>query len=1016
MNPEKLTFRLVFFALIFSLTFSIVTPRNAQAAASEDGVAATFSNTSPITINTAAPLTAPTVATTYPSTINITGMTGTTTRVQVSLRGLTHTRISDLDFLLVGPGGQKLIFLSDAPNNAVFAAQDAIFTFADDAPINAPNGAAFPPGFYKPTNYGTGDTFPAPAPAAPYDSTSFAATFNGSSPNGTWSLFVVDDSLGDPGAIISGWELTVTTDGAPQTFANATYIGLEETNVRANPYPSIINVSGLNGVVTNLRVSLNGFSHAATQDVDILLVNPNGSSFVLMSDVGTGAVNNINLTFDDAAASGLGFNTITSGTFKPTDLPGLGADLFPPPAPIRPYFNAANGLSSFNNFSPNGNWQLYVIDDTANNAGTIAGGWSLEITTAPPVLPQSGCVIPSLIPSQFAVGTSPTNLSVGDFNNDNKQDLVVTNQFSNDVSILLNNGNGGFAPQIKLMSGGVNPYDVVVGSFNNDANQDLAVINSSSNNVSIFLGNGNGTFSAPTNFATGSNPISIDAGDFNNDGKQDLAIANFGGFFSGAVSLLFGNGNGGFGIPATLRTSTQPAFVKVANLNNDGNLDLVVANFGASAVTTYFGSGNGSFALSQSLSSSSSPVAVEIANVAGDSNPDLIVANYNGNTATIFTGTANGVFSSFGAIGNVGANPISVVAADLLGDGTNRIALALSGSNQVSVATSGPFSSFQQYVVGSSPNAIVKADFNGDGKVDLATANFSSDSVTILTNSCIAAKGNIFDFTGDRRTDVGIFRPTPGLWSILGLSPQPFYFGRDRDVIVPSDYDGDLKTEFAVYRPESGLWLVLKTQFSDVLGASYYFQFGEATDIPAPADFDGDAKADLVVFRPSSGFWFIRRSSDNSLQSVQFGVNGDKPVPADYDGDGKADLAVFRPSNGTWYIQGSTSGFFGIQFGQNGDRTVQGDYDGDGKADVAVFRNGNWYVNRSSDGGFVPQAFGALGDIPVPGDYEGDGKTDFAVFRPSTGNWFIMRSSDGGFQSFNYGSAGDVPIPSAYSR
>lgn len=272
-----------------------------------------------------------------------------------------------------------------------------------------------------------------------------------------------------------------------------------------------------------------------------------------------------------------------------------------------------------------------------------------------------------------------------------------------------------------------------------------------------------------------------------------------------------------------------------------------------------------------------------------------------------------------------------------------------------------------------------------------------------------------FDFDGDGRADISVFRTSIGDWFRLNSSTNAFvgqHFGANGDRSVPADFDGDGKTDLAVFRPSSGAWYWINSSTNTLSGVA----FGQNGDLPVPADYDGDGRADIAVFRPSTATWFRINSSTNQFVAASFGLSTDKPAVGDYDGDGKADICVFRPSLGDWYRLNSSNGqFVGLHFGANGDKAVPANYDGDTKTDIAVFRpsNGTWFGINSGNGATFGVQFGANGDLPSPADFDGDGKADVAVFRPANGTWFLLRTT-GGFTAVVFGTNGDIPSPNSF--
>lgn len=298
--------------------------------------------------------------------------------------------------------------------------------------------------------------------------------------------------------------------------------------------------------------------------------------------------------------------------------------------------------------------------------------------------------------TNFSVGsTTPIGLAVADLNGDSNPDLVTVNVTTNSVSILLGNGTGAFGTATIFPTGSL-PYAVGIADFNADGNRDLVTANSSGNSISLLLGNGNGAFGAPTSFAVGNNPQALVVGDFNVDTRPDVATANYN---SNNVSVLLANGSGGFNPATNYVVNTNPDKVIILDFNGDGKLDLASSNFGASSTSLLLGDNTGSFVNKASFISSQNALAAGDFNL--DDKIDLVTSNLNNTSLSILPNN--------GAVG-VGAT----------------------------VTTS----------AGATPYDVAVADFNADGKPDIVTANNSSNNVSILLNTTAPPTAKISTYSG----------------------------------------------------------------------------------------------------------------------------------------------------------------------------------------------------------------------------------------------------------------------------
>jgi Ca2+-binding RTX toxin-like protein len=335
--------------------------------------------------------------------------------------------------------------------------------------------------------------------------------------------------------------------------------------------------------------------------------------------------------------------------------------------------------------------------------------------------------------------------------------------------------------------------------------------------------------------------------DVNDDGNVDMVTANN---FSNNISVLLGDGRGKFMMQTTFAVGVFPQSVTVADVNDDGNMDVVSANTGSDNISVLLGDGRGNFAAQTTFTVDESPESVVVVDVNGDGKLDVVTVNsWGSNNVSVLLGDGRGSFAAQTTFA-VGSIPRSVSVADVNNDGNVDMVTANEWSDNISVLLSdgrGNFTAQTIFAVGNFPVSVGVADVNGDGNADIVTANWSSDDVSVLLGD---GRGG---FAAQIIFAVDVDPISVSVGDVNGDSNADVVTANIRNKSI-SVLLGDGKGNFA-------------TQTIVAVGSS------SSPSSVSVADVNGDGKADVVV-TASAVSVLLSATSNNSESKGSLLING----------------------------------------------------------------------------------------------------------------------------------------------
>lgn len=409
------------------------------------------------------------------------------------------------------------------------------------------------------------------------------------------------------------------------------------------------------------------------------------------------------------------------------------------------------------------------IQDVGGNLLTGGFSFAFTIASAPASVNWSAPLI-------FPTARIPYFIYGGDVDEDDRPDIAVPNEGTNDVSVFLNDFGLGTFPTHEEYGVGERPSSIFGEDFDNDGDQDLATADIGGGTVSVLLNNGDGTYAPRQVYAAGAQCRQIHGGDFDGDNDVDLCATAH---QVNRLHIYYNNGDGTFTpAPPITNISPGPFAIRTGDLNLDGHLDIGVACQNSDVLDVFMNNGTGGFNRTGTYTIGDGPWCLNGNDMDGDGDFDLIsVASYADRIVVLFNDGAGGFPNRATAV--TLDFPLGVFAADLDGDGDidatssnfsgDATGVYLNpGNGQIALQTNLPTEASSSYTWAH--------DLDADGDLDLSTVDENADLLFIFYNGPVPA-------------DVAPVGAAPARGGALLASPSPVRAGTG-SVITLSGFRG----------------------------------------------------------------------------------------------------------------------------------------------------------------------------------------------------------------------------------